>query len=65
MLKARAVSIIRSVVTNLSRAFAAASRLVDLRIRRSPPSLKALLAAAPLEGIDLRRARDRGRDVHL
>jgi hypothetical protein len=27
--------------------------------------LKALLAAAPLEGIDLRRARDRGRDVDL
>ena len=27
--------------------------------------LKALLAAAPLEGIDLRRARDRARDVDL
>ncbi len=27
--------------------------------------LKVLLAAAPLEGIDLRRARDRGRDVNL
>jgi hypothetical protein len=27
--------------------------------------LKALLAAAPLDGIDLRRDRDRGRDIKL
>ena len=27
--------------------------------------LKALLASAPLEGIDLRRERDQGRDVEL
>ena len=32
-----------------------------------PPkvSLKALLAAAPLEGIELDRSRDRGRDIDL
>ncbi|MFO1125358.1 MAG: hypothetical protein U1E25_08835 [Methylocystis sp.] len=29
----------------------------------SPGSLKALLAAAPLEGVDLGRSRDAGRDV--
>jgi len=31
----------------------------------STPSLKALLASAPLEGIDLGRRRDFGRDVEL
>jgi hypothetical protein len=32
----------------------------------NPPSgLKALLASAPLEGIDLARRRDRGRDIDL
>lgn len=31
----------------------------------SPPGLKALLAAAPLEGVDLARARDTGRKVDL
>jgi plasmid stability protein len=30
-----------------------------------PQGLKALLAAAPLEGIDLERSRDTGRDVVL
>lgn len=29
----------------------------------APGSLKALLAAAPLEGVDLERSRDLGRDV--
>ena len=32
---------------------------------RKSKGLKALLAAAPLEGIDLSRARDLGRDVDL
>jgi hypothetical protein len=65
MLKANAASIIRSAVTILARILAAASKLVGVRNRRSAPNLKALLAAAPLEGIDLRRAHDRGRDVDL
>jgi hypothetical protein len=52
-------------VTILARTFAAASKLVVLRNRRSAPSLKALLAAAPLEGIGLDRARDCGRDIEL
>jgi hypothetical protein len=44
MLKAHAASIIRGAVTILARTFAAASKLVALRNRRSPPSLKSLLA---------------------
>jgi hypothetical protein len=34
------------------------------RLKR-PSGLKALLASAPLEGIDLARRRDRGRDIDL
>ncbi len=30
-----------------------------------PPELKALLESAPLEGVDLTRIRDLGRDVEL
>ncbi|MGQ0662359.1 MAG: hypothetical protein ACT4P2_01990 [Pseudomonadota bacterium] len=41
------------------------ARLRAAMARPGGPSLKALLAAAPLEGIDLTRARDRGRDVRL
>ncbi len=33
--------------------------------RHAAPGLKALLTAAPLEGIDLGRVRDKGRDVDL
>ena len=32
---------------------------------RGSPSLKALLAAAPFEGVDLDRSNDRGREVDL
>jgi len=45
----------------------AAARIL-LRQRFAAParvSLKALLASAPLEGIDLERSRDAGRDVDL
>ena len=45
---------------------AAARALLRQRFADPPKvSLKALLAAAPLEGIDLERARDFGRDVDL
>jgi hypothetical protein len=45
---------------------AATRTLLRQRIVEPPPvSLKALLAAAPLEGIDLARSRDLGRDVDL
>jgi hypothetical protein len=45
---------------------AAARVLLRQRFAEPPKvSLKALLAAAPLEGIDLERARDLGRDVDL
>ena len=43
-----------------------ARQLLRRRFAQSPPvSLKALLASAPLDGIDLERSRDLGRDVDL
>ncbi len=36
-----------------------------LRLRRRGKSLKALLAAAPLEGIEIVRSRDTGRAIKL
>jgi hypothetical protein len=45
---------------------AEARQLLRRRFVQPPPmSLKALLASAPLDGIDLERARDLGRDVDL
>jgi hypothetical protein len=45
---------------------AAARALLQRRFAEpAGPSLKALLASAPLEGIDLDRSQDVGRDVDL
>ncbi len=45
---------------------AEARQLLRRRFAQSPPvSRKALLASAPLDGIDLDRSRDPGRDVDL
>ena len=45
---------------------AEARQLLRRRFAQSPPvSLKALLASAPFDGIDLERSRDPGRDVDL
>jgi hypothetical protein len=45
---------------------AEARALLRRRFAELPPKgLKALLAAAPLEGVDLERSRDRGRSVDL
>ncbi len=41
------------------------ARLLELVGEEPKPSLKALLASAPLEGIDLTRQRDPGREVEL
>ena len=62
-------TVVGRVVATLTRIFAPALNLVAVSrnrgARRSPPSLKALLAAAPLEDIDLKRAPDFGRDIDL
>ena len=47
------------------RAAEVRARLLDVVAEEPKPSLKALLAAAPLEGIDLTRPRDLGREVEL
>jgi hypothetical protein len=65
MLKAHAVSTIRAAVTTLARTLAAVSKVGALRHRKPSQGLKALLAAAPLEGIELDRAHDCGREVDL
>jgi hypothetical protein len=60
--------LVRGLVKALSDPERAAETRTLLRERFGVPSakgLKALLAAAPLEGIDLSRARDSGRDVDL
>jgi hypothetical protein len=65
MRKANATSL-RSLLAVFSRIFAAASKLAAIRrnhFARATPGLKALLAAAPLEGIELDRARDFGREI--
>ena len=60
------------LVRNVVRALATPEREQETRALLSEhfgsgqtEGLKALLAAAPLEGIDLRRDRDLGRDVDL
>jgi hypothetical protein len=60
--------LVRNVAQALSDPARAAEARVVLRDRfgASPAKgLKALLAAAPLEGIDLARPRDLGRDIPL
>jgi hypothetical protein len=57
-------------IANLLRGDPARAAWVRARLRRaireeSKPGLKALLASAPLEGIDLTRDRDLGRSVEL
>ena len=62
------VELVRSVVEALGdpeRAVEARALLRDRFGARRARGLKALLAAAPLEGIDLSRERDLGRDVDL
>jgi len=60
--------LVRSVVGALADPDRAAATRALLRARfgaREAEGLKALLAAAPLEGIDLERNRDTGRTVDL
>jgi len=62
------VALVRSVVEALADPDRGAETRALLRDRfgtRPARGLKALLAAAPLEGIDLARDRDLGRDVDL
>lgn len=61
-----------SLVQNVARALADPERETEVRaiLREKiaaprPGGLKALLASAPLDGIDLERSRDVGRDVGL
>ena len=61
-------SLVRRVAAALSDPARQAETRSLLRQRFVPPpkvSLKALLASAPLDGIDLDRKRDLGRDVDL
>lgn len=61
-------SLVRRVASALSDPSrqAEARRLLQRRFAEPPKvSLKALLASAPLDGIDLDRTRDLGRDVDL
>jgi hypothetical protein len=56
---------VASALTDPARRAAARALLDDKVIQPDRPSLKALLAAAPLEGVDLERVRDLGRKVDL
>ncbi|MGH6889875.1 MAG: hypothetical protein ACREHF_11895 [Rhizomicrobium sp.] len=61
-------SLVRRVASALSDPLRQADARLLLRRRFVEPprvSLKALLASAPLDGIDLDRSRDPGRDVDL
>ncbi len=61
-------SLVRNVVSALadpSRQAPARRLLRQHFIEPAKPSLKALLASAPLDGIDLERGPDPGRDVDL
>lgn len=60
--------LVRSVASALADPERAAEARALLRLNFRPlpaEGLKALLAAAPLEGIDIDRPRDTGRDVDL
>lgn len=62
------VPLVRGVVAALADAGRATETRKQLREcfpAQKSQGLKALLASAPLEGIDLRRARDVGRDIDL
>jgi hypothetical protein len=61
-------SLVRQVAAALSdpaRQAAARALLQRRFVEPAKPGLKALLASAPLEGIDLDRSQDVGRDVDL
>ncbi len=61
-------SLVRRVASALSDPSRQAEARQLLRQRFAEPprvSLKALLASAPLDGIDLERSRDPGRDIDL
>jgi len=60
-------TLVRQVAAALSDPMRQAAARALLRQRFVPPGvgLKALLASAPLDGIDLNRRPDRGRDVDL
>jgi hypothetical protein len=58
------VRTIASVLTDPTQATEARA-LLRKRFAERPQGLKALLAAAPLEGIDLERSRDTGRAIDL
>ena len=61
-------SLVRHVASALSDPSRQAEARLLLRQRFAEPpkvSLKALLASAPLDGIDLDRSRDPGRDIDL
>jgi hypothetical protein len=61
-------TLVDRVLAIIERILAGSPKLViarDRYARRSPRSLKTHLAAAPLEGIELDRARDFGRDLDL
>lgn len=66
--RAQDVPLLRRVASALTDESSAPDARALLQRSFAPaaaPSLKALLAAAPLEGIDLDRPRDLGRDVEL
>ena len=56
---------VAEVLVDPERAAEARALLRHRFAEPAPKGLKALLAAAPLEGIDLERSRDRGRAVDL
>ena len=60
-------SLVREVAAALSDPArqTAARALLYRRFAETTPSLKALLASAPLEGIDLERSQDSGRETDL
>ncbi len=58
-------ALVRGLANALSDPARAAETRAALQQRLAPAGLKALLAAAPLEGIDLTRSPDSGRDVEL
>jgi hypothetical protein len=54
---------VAAALTDPARQADARALLQQRFVEPGAPSLKALLAAAPLEGIDLERSQDIGRDV--
>jgi hypothetical protein len=61
-------SLLRAVAAALADPARAAEARATLRTRFAPPprrGLKEILAAAPLDGVDLDRSRDTGRAIDL